>query len=130
ESAAVEFVRTGLGNDIDYGSPSPAKLRRKAILIYLEFLYRFFRKLIRRAHAAAAQGLSEEGVVVVYAIDLKAVECSALAANGQVAAARIANYGRRKRCKILKVTSVNWQVINRFLINSRGNGGTRGFHNR
>ena len=84
--------------------------------------------MVRRAHAATAQGLAKEGVVVVDAIDLKTIESPTLAAHRKIAAARIANHAGRKRRKVLKVPTVDRQVLDRFLIDRGGNRSLRSFH--
>src|SRR6185437_11528953 len=130
ESTTVKFVRAGFGDDVDYRPTRTSELRRKSILIHLKFLHGLFRELIRWPHAAATKRLAEEGVVIVNAIDLQAVESAALSAYREIAAPRIAHDPRREGCKVLKVTAVNGQVFNRRLIDSGGHGGTCRLHQR
>src|SRR5205085_1251043 len=105
EEAAVEGVRAGLRDDVYDRAARAPELGGEAILVDLKLLHGLFTELVGRAHAAAPERLTEEGVVVVNAVNLEAVECAALPADGEVAAARVAYDAGRERREVLKVSA-------------------------
>src|SRR5207249_5708534 len=87
---AVEIVGAGLGDHVDHSSAGVAKFGGISIGIDLEFLDRVFAELVRSAaRASAADGLAEEGVVVVRAVNDQGIYSAALPGKADVAAAHV-----------------------------------------
>src|SRR5438552_4019956 len=107
----MKLVRPGLCNNVYDCAARATEFSGKAILIYLEFLNRLFRKLVGWPNASAAQRLAEKAIVIVNAIYLKAVQSASLSAHRQVAAARVSDYSGCQRRKILKVAAVDRKVL-------------------
>ena len=123
----MKLVRARLGDDVDDRAARAPELRREAVLINLKLLHRLFRELIGGPHAAAPQCLTEESVVVVHAVNLQTVQSAALPADREVAAARVAHHTGRERGEVLEVAPVDRQVVNRALIDRRGDRGAPSF---
>ena len=87
----MELVRARLGHDVDDRAAGAAVLGRVGVRVDLELLHRVLRELVRRAAGTgAAEGLAEERVVVVRAVDDERVERAALAGEADVAEADVA----------------------------------------
>ena len=113
----MKFVRPGARDNVDDRATGTTELRREAVLVDLKLLHRFFGKLVWRANTAAPESLTEEGVVVIHAVNLKIIKSSLLAADGDVAAARaVYHHARRERGEVLIITPVDRQILDGFLI--------------
>src|SRR2546425_8093176 len=77
ESAAMNLVRTGFSDDVDYAAGGAAEFRVGAACNHLELLHRVQRDGDGRA--LAAELLAEETVVVIAAVEADVVEDAALA---------------------------------------------------
>jgi hypothetical protein len=126
EDAAVEIVRARLRDDVDDRAARAPELRRKAVLVDLKLFHRLFRELVGRAHARASERLTEEGVVVVRAVNLQAVQSSLLAADGEVALPRrVAHDAGRERGEVQIVATADGQIFDVALVDRRRDGGAR-----
>ena len=120
EERAVEIVRARLRHDVDDGATGAAVLGRVGVVVDLELLYRVLRELVRRAAGAgAAEGLAEERVVIVRAIDDERVERAALSGEADVAGAHVLHHAGRRENEVDEVASIDRQVLNRCLVHDR-----------
>ena len=108
----VEIVATGLGDHVDHRTACVAEFRGICVGIDLEFLHRVFAKLVRSAaRSGAADGLAEEGVVVVRAIDDEGIESSALAGKADIASANVEGDAWSEEHEIDEVAAVGGEVF-------------------
>ena len=125
---AVEIVSAGLGDHVDHSAASVAELSGICVGIDLEFLHRVFAELVRStARSSAADGLAEEGVVVVRAIDDQGIESAALSGKADVAAAYVEGDTWSKEYEIDEVTTVCGEVFNGHIVHRGAHLTTGGF---
>ena len=121
EDRPIEVVRARLRDHVDHGAAGAAVLGGVAVGVDLELLHGVLAELVRRAAGAgAAEGLAEEGVVVVGAVDDDAVQRAALAGEADVAAARILDHARRGQDEVDEVAAVDGEVLDRLVVDDRG----------
>src|SRR5437660_8955703 len=127
---AVEIVGAGLGDDVDHGTARAAECGGIGVGIDLEFLHRVFAELVgSAARSRAADGLSEEGVVVVRAINNEGIESAALSGKADVAAAHVEGDAWSEQREIDEVAAVCGEVLNGDIIHGGAHLTTRGFDN-
>src|SRR5581483_3553539 len=89
----------------------PPEFGREAVGVDLKLLHGVLAELVRgAARPGAAERLAEKEVVVIHAVNLDAVERALLAAEGEVAAARVAHDAGRQRDEVQEVAPVNGQL--------------------
>ena len=114
---AVKCVATGFGDHVNHRSASMSQLGGITAGIHLEFLYRIFAELIGSApRSSAADGLAEEGVVIVRAVDDEGIEGAALACKADVATAYVEGDAWGEEHEIDEVAAVCGEVFNGHII--------------
>src|SRR5262245_47572505 len=89
ERRSVKLIPARPGYNVDHGASGAPELRGITIGVDLKLLDGVLRKLIwRAARTGATESLTEEGVVVVCAVDLETVQRAALPGETDVAATR------------------------------------------
>ena len=124
----MKCVATGFGDDVNHCSASMAELGGITAGIHLEFLYRIFAELIGSApRSSAADGLAEEGVVIVRAVDDEGIEGAALACKADVATAYVEGDAWGEEDEIDEVAAVCGEVFNGHIIHRGAHLTTRCF---
>src|SRR5439155_9460741 len=97
ETRSVQLVGPGFRDHVDNGAARPAELCGVSIRIDLKLLDGILAELKGRSPGTGAPGrLTEEGVVIISAVDNEAIHCSALTGEADVAGAHIASHARRE----------------------------------
>src|SRR5947209_1588153 len=131
EGSSVVRIGSRFGNHVDDCPACASKLSRVAVGIYLELLYRIFAELIgSAAGTGASEGLSEEVVVVVGAVDGQRVQRAALSGKAEIATAHVAHYAGRKQSEVEEVAAIGWQVRNLAVAHGVAHAAARSFYNR
>src|SRR5438105_4715936 len=131
EGSSVVRVGSRFGNHVDDCPACASKLSRVAVGIHLELLYRIFAELIgSAAGTGASEGLSEEVVVVVGAVDGQRVQRAALSGKAEIAAAHVAYYAGRKQSEVEEVAAIGGQVRNLAIAYRVAHAAARGLNHR
>jgi hypothetical protein len=117
EERSLRAVRAALRNGVHDAASRPAELRgvtRRDDLEFLDCLLRDREGIVR---AFAASDAAEERLVVVSTVDADVRVDATLPGKRNLAATGVNLRRRRQRDEVLKSTSVDWQVSDRFLVN-------------
>ena len=120
EHRSMKFVAARFRDDVDDRAAGSPVLGGERVGVHLELLHGILAELVGRApRTGAADGLTEERVVVVGAVDDQAVQRAALAGEADVAGAHVAGHAGREQREVDEVATIDRQVLYGDLVDGR-----------